>query len=69
MNERAPIFRGILRASWDRLSPVRRQHYANRPCSRDEVVIEGVTAVALSRLARLAAPLLWISRTLVPISG
>jgi Domain of unknown function (DUF4166) len=69
MSERDPIFRTIFGAGWTQLPPVFRQHYANRPFSHDEVVVEGVMAVQLSRLARLFAPLLRISGALVPIAG
>ena len=69
MNEQAPIFRNIFGADWDRLSPVFRQHYANRPFSRDEVVVEGMMDVELSWLARLLSPLLRLSGALVPIAG
>jgi hypothetical protein len=69
MSERAPIFRNIFGASWDQLPPVIREHYANRPFSRDVVVVEGVMDVELSGMARLFAPLLRISGALVPIEG
>ncbi|MBN8535249.1 MAG: DUF4166 domain-containing protein [Rhizobiales bacterium] len=69
MSEQAPIFRGIFGADWDRLLPVFRQHYANRPFSHDVVVVEGVMDVELSWLARLFAPLMRFSGALVPVAG
>ncbi len=69
MSGRASIFRNIFGASWDQLPPVFREHYANRPFSRDVVVVEGVMDVELSGMARLFAPLLRISGALVPIEG
>lgn len=69
MSEGASIFRPIFGASWDQLPPVFREHYANRPFSRDVVVVEGVMDVELSGMARLFAPLLRISGALVPIEG
>jgi hypothetical protein len=69
MSERHPIFQNIFGAGWDQLSPVFRQHYANRPFSRDVVVVEGVMDVDLSGMARLFAPLLCITGALVPFAG
>lgn len=69
MSEQTPIFRGIFGADWDRLLPVFRQHYANRPFSHDVVVVEGVMDVELSWLARLFAPLMRFSGALVPVAG
>lgn len=69
MSERAPIFQGIFGAAWGRLPPVFRHHYANRPFSRDMVVVEGLMDVEMSWLMRLLSPLLRLSGALVPIAG
>lgn len=50
-----PIFKSIFGASWDGLPPVMKKHYANRPYTDDETVVEGTLDVMCK------PPLLWLS--------
>ena len=69
MSDHQPIFRNIFGGTWEKLPPVFLQHYANRPYSRDAVIVEGTMEVELSWLTRLLAPVLRLSGALVPIAG
>lgn len=50
-----PTFKSIFGSSWDNLPPVLLKHYANRPYTRDEVVVEGTLDVMCK------PPLLWMA--------
>lgn len=50
-----PIFKSIFGESWDSLPPVMHKHYANRPYTDDEVVVEGRLDVMCK------PPLKWLS--------
>ncbi len=69
MADSLPIFQPIFGADWPLLPPVLQQHYANRPFTTDIVIAEGQMEVRRSRLIRLLAPLLRLTRTLVPYDG
>lgn len=69
MVEKQPIFQSIFGESWQALPKVMQRHYANRPFSQDLVTVEGTMEVTLSALAKLGAPLLRLTKTLVPKAG
>lgn len=50
-----PIFKSIFGQSWDDLPTVMKSHYANRPYSHDETVVEGTLDVMCK------PPLSWIA--------
>lgn len=50
-----PIFKSIFGTSWNQLPGVMKKHYANRPYTNDETVVEGRLNVICK------APLIWIS--------
>lgn len=56
--KQGPIFKSILGESWDRLPPVLKKHYANRPYTNDMTVVKGTLDVMCK------APLTWIARLL-----
>ncbi len=64
-----PTFLPIFGATWDNLAPVMLKHYANRPFTNDEVIVEGLMEVRIHWLVKLFAPLFAISKTLVPKAG
>lgn len=64
-----PIFKAIFGADWDRLPPVMKKHYANRPFSSDRVTVSGKLTIRLSWFYRLLSPLLKYAGTLVPANG
>jgi len=64
-----PIFARIFGASWASLPPALRKHYANRPFTRDVVVVDGRMSVETSWLIWLLGPLLRLSGALVPTAG
>ena len=55
-----PTFKAVFGEDWEKLPPVLMQHYANRPYTSDEVVVEGLLDVACSGPLRLLAPLLHV---------
>lgn len=57
-----PTFKPVFGADWDKLPPVLRAHYANRPYTTDEVVVEGVLDVWCAGPVRILSPLLRIMR-------
>jgi predicted DCC family thiol-disulfide oxidoreductase YuxK len=50
-----PIFKSIFGECWDDLPPVMQKHYANRPYTNDETVVEGTLDVMCK------PPLTWLS--------
>ena len=64
-----PIFKSIFGADWDRLPPVMRKHYANRPFTSDRVTVTGALTIRLSWLYQILTPLLRFTKTLVPANG
>lgn len=69
MSPKEPIFSRLFGADWSALPPVFHKHYANRPCSRDIVVVEGEMRVDTSWLIRLLGPVLRLSGSLPPFAG
>jgi len=53
-----PIFKSVFCASWDKLPPVLKKHYANRPYTDDETTVEGTLDVACNQPLKFLAPLL-----------
>ncbi len=64
-----PIFQPIFGKSWAQLPPVMHKHYANRPFSRDSVIVKGRLDIKLHWLVKMFAPLFAITKTLVPKAG
>lgn len=63
-----PIFQSIFAKDWDKLPPVFKKHYANRPYSEDRLVVQG----SLDVMAK--APLTWVAPLMrligqIPISN
>lgn len=56
-HNKAPLFAAVFAEQWDDLPPALKAHYANRPFSRDRVVVEGTLNVTVAPLLRLFAPL------------
>jgi hypothetical protein len=54
-----PIFKPIFGAHWDSLPLVIKRHYANRPCSRDRVIVEGVLDVMCAGPVKAFSWLFW----------
>jgi|SRR6185312_3339689 len=52
MSNSAPIFAEVFADQWETLPPVMRAHYANRPCCRDRVTVEGRLAVRIHPLMK-----------------
>lgn len=53
-----PIFKAIFGTAWDDLPPVMKQHYANRPCTDDETIVEGTLDVMCRQPLKFLAPLM-----------
>lgn len=51
-----PIFAPIFGEQWEALPPVMKKHYANRPYSRDTVIVEGRLSVEHHGVLRLLRP-------------
>ncbi|MEE2732871.1 MAG: DUF4166 domain-containing protein [Pseudomonadota bacterium] len=54
---REPIFKPVFGAQWDALPPVMKKHYAIRPYSTDQVIVDGVMDVVCLRPLNMARPL------------
>jgi Domain of unknown function (DUF4166) len=64
-----PIFKSIFGAQWAQLPLALQKRYANRPHSNDEVVVDGVLDVYVSKWIKLLSPLLRFCGALVPYAG
>ena len=64
-----PIFKSVFGESWDMLPKILRKHYAIRPYSNDNIKLEGVMNIKLSKLTKLIRPLLIFFGALVPYEG
>lgn len=63
------IFKFVFGESWNRLPPVMRKHYANRPRSKDSVIVEGKMDIEFGIIFKILAPLLRLLKMLVPYQG
>lgn len=57
-----PTFKPVFGDDWDKLPPVLRAHYANRPYSDDEVVVEGVLDIECHAPLRHVASLMRVMK-------
>ena len=64
-----PTFQKVFGSGWHELPSALQQRYANRPFTHDVVTIDGHLSIEMSWLARLLAPILYLTRTLVPWPG
>ncbi|NRA88958.1 MAG: DUF4166 domain-containing protein [Rhizobiales bacterium] len=69
MQKKEPIFKSVFNEQWDNLPPIMLKHYANRPYSNDSYIATGKMDIEFSWLMQIAAPLLTLFGTLVPIKG
>lgn len=58
MSKSEPIFKSIFGASWNDLPPVMKKHYANRPYTDDEGIVEGTLDVMSAGPIKLIAPIM-----------
>lgn len=65
-NNNKPIFQAIFGEAWEKLPPVLRRHYANRPCSADQVTVKGHLDVICRGPIRVLQPLLRLLRLIPP---
>jgi hypothetical protein len=65
----SPLFQSIFGASWNKLPPIMRRHYANRAYRDDVVTVAGSLTIHLSFIARLLKPVFRWTATLVPYEG
>ncbi len=64
-----PIFAEVFAEQWDRLPPVMRKHYANRPHTGDRVTVSGTLDVRIHPLMKPLAPLMGALGLLTPWAG
>lgn len=69
MNSHPPIFQSVFGEAWEQLPPALKQHYANRPYSRDVVTVEGRMDIEIAPYMRLLMPFLRLGGALVPYAG
>lgn len=69
MTQHNPIFQSIFGEQWFNLPTVMHRHYANRPHSHDEVIVEGKMSVKIASFMKLLTPILRFTGILVPHSG
>lgn len=58
MIDQDPIFKTILGEDWDKLPPVLKAHYANRPYTSDVTIVEGNLDVMCKGPMKLLTPIL-----------
>ena len=63
---KAPIFKSFFGSNWDKMPPVLQKRYANTANSKDEVIVDGILDVHLSKWAKLLSPFLRFCGALVP---
>jgi len=68
MNKKT-IFSKVLGDTWEKLPSILRRRYANRSHTQDEVAVEGLLNVHLSRWMKFWLPLLRLFGALVPQEG
>ncbi|MCJ9429939.1 DUF4166 domain-containing protein [Kordiimonas marina] len=56
-DRKAPTFKAIFGANWDKLPPTMLKHYRNRPYSEDSSRVSGTMAVETAPILRLFAPI------------
>lgn len=64
-----PIFQAIFADQWEDLPACFKAHYANRPRTRDVVVVEGLMNITMNGYMRAFAPLLGLMGMLTPHEG
>lgn len=67
MNQ-APIFRDIFGQDWEKLPPVIKRHYANRPYTNDRVEVEGTIDVLCKGPIRWLGTILALMGSIPPYS-
>lgn len=63
-----PIFKRVFQPSWDELPSVMQKHYACRPYSDDEVIVDGILDVSCSGPIKIFAPILGLLGNIPPYS-
>ena len=61
-----PIFQPIFGKDWERLPPVMKKHYANRPYHEETTAVEGTLKIESSTVGNLLFPLFRMMKTLIP---
>ena len=61
-----PIFKRVFGEAWDKLPPVMRKHYANKPYTQDITVVEGTLDVSCSGPFKYLAPIFWLLHGIPP---
>jgi hypothetical protein len=67
--EEGSLFRSVFGESWALMPAVLRKRYANRPISRDLVLMQGNLTITMAPWLRHFRPLIRLSRALVPFEG
>lgn len=68
-DEESPTFKSVFGKDWERLPPVIRARYANRPYSADKVTVEGYLDVSYSPFITWLLPLFKLFGALMPYRG
>jgi hypothetical protein len=69
MNNTQPIFQSIFGQQWETFPPVMKMRYANRPFSKDIVLVEGKLNIWFSKMMAFLLPVLRCLKVLVPYQG
>ena len=67
--QKKPIFQSIFGESWHNLPSVMHKHYANRPFTKDQVIIEGEMDVKFKGIFKIISLILKLTSILAPIQG
>lgn len=68
IDKNSPTFKSVFKDDWDQLPPVLKKHYANRPLSKDEVIVEGKLNVYAHPMLRIFAPIIALIGLVPPYS-
>jgi len=61
-----PTFKSILGEQWNELPPVMKKHYANRPYTNDDYVVEGILDVKCSGIIKWFSWVFWFMKGIPP---
>lgn len=69
MNKSEPIFKSLFGLAWEKLPPVFRKRYINRPFCHDISTVEGKMDISFSKIMSCLMPFFRLFHVLVPYSG
>lgn len=69
MHNQDPSFKSVFGSAWNKLPPVFKKRYANRPYSQDITTVEGKMDINFSKIMACLLPIFRLLHVLVPYKG